>query len=512
MLNKRFLVFAILFLFLLPFTAESANIFAPPIPARIGGSVAVDGTPLTQATDDGYTFKVTKQDGTAYVDLNGVPAQDLDGLNSFDWYLIDIPIYDAADQPGGAVPGETAIIHVYKGGQELTVTSPSNAIILVGSSGSTTRIDIETEADSKISKIAPILQLLLLDNVDNDGLVAYYPFNGNANDQSDNDLNGTVSGAILTTDRLGNPNSAYSFDGINDKILVPDNPLLHFGNGPFTISFWMKTSSSDYNYIIDKDVSGTPSGLYRFLLSNTGRCAFQIQDAGHCCSADEAYSSAVVNDDQWHHVVGVRNSDSLLIYVDGELSGMDNDLFIGNTDNNAPLAFGGASLANNIWYAGALDEIRIYDKALTEFEILELFEKGALSDPMHSSATGHWYQFNYARMTWADAKAFAESQGGYLATITSAAENKWISDNFTIQSGILPFFGGNDIPSEGQWEWITGEAWSYTNWYSGEPNNMYPEDCIRFHPYYRSGHGNYWNDVRCDSEQFSLIEYDVNPN
>jgi len=53
----------------------------------------------------------------------------------------------------------------------------------------------------------------------NDGLVAYYPFNGNANDESGNGNNGTVNGATLTSDRFGNANSAYSFDGVNMRII-----------------------------------------------------------------------------------------------------------------------------------------------------------------------------------------------------------------------------------------------------------------------------------------------------
>ena len=52
----------------------------------------------------------------------------------------------------------------------------------------------------------------------NDGLVAYYPFNGNANDESGNGNDGTVNGATLTEDRCGNANSAYSFDGADDYI------------------------------------------------------------------------------------------------------------------------------------------------------------------------------------------------------------------------------------------------------------------------------------------------------
>jgi len=139
------LVFLISFSLLLSFSAESAGLFAPPIPARIGGSVTVDVTPLTQTTDDGYNFTVTKQDGTAYADFNNVPAQDLDGLNTSDWYLIDIPMYEATVQPDGAVPGETAVIHVFKDGSEFTVTSPVNGEFIVDASGTNTQIDLEVE-------------------------------------------------------------------------------------------------------------------------------------------------------------------------------------------------------------------------------------------------------------------------------------------------------------------------------------------------------------------------------
>jgi hypothetical protein len=143
MLKKHFFLAVIPFVLVLAFNAESGNILAPPIPARIGGTVTIDGVLLTQDTDDGYTFKVTKQNGTDYLDFNNNPAEDSDGLNSSDWYVIDIPIYDATDQLGGANPGETAILHVFKDGSELTVTSSPNGEFIVGNSGSTTQIDLE---------------------------------------------------------------------------------------------------------------------------------------------------------------------------------------------------------------------------------------------------------------------------------------------------------------------------------------------------------------------------------
>ena len=82
--------------------------------------------------------------------------------------------------------------------------------------------------------------------VPTNGLLAYYPFNGNANDASINGYNGTVTGATLTTDRLGNANKAYSFDAVSSYIdaviaTIPQN------NAPRTISGWFKTNTPNSN-------------------------------------------------------------------------------------------------------------------------------------------------------------------------------------------------------------------------------------------------------------------------
>ena len=69
--------------------------------------------------------------------------------------------------------------------------------------------------------------------------VAFYPFNGNANDLSGFNNNGTVSGATLVSDRWGNPASAYSFDGVNDSITVVSSSSLNFQNS-ITVNFWIK--------------------------------------------------------------------------------------------------------------------------------------------------------------------------------------------------------------------------------------------------------------------------------
>jgi len=117
--------------------AETAIIMQGSPPIRIGGTVTVDGIMLTQTTDTGYMFIVTKQDDTNYD-----PAAQCDALNTSDWYLIDIPLYHETLEPGGATPGDTAIIHVYKDEIELIVTEPADGIITVGQSGSATQIDL----------------------------------------------------------------------------------------------------------------------------------------------------------------------------------------------------------------------------------------------------------------------------------------------------------------------------------------------------------------------------------
>jgi hypothetical protein len=132
--RKYLWIFTILFVFFFSTVAESAI----PLPARIFGTVTVDGTVLTQDTDEGYELEVTRESGTSYV-----PAAELtEGLNFPTGYSINVPLYDADDQPEGANPDDTAVIHVYRDGLELSVTSPVNGQFIVGEGGSINQINL----------------------------------------------------------------------------------------------------------------------------------------------------------------------------------------------------------------------------------------------------------------------------------------------------------------------------------------------------------------------------------
>ncbi|MBK7429462.1 MAG: hypothetical protein IPI62_00575 [Bacteroidetes bacterium] len=79
--------------------------------------------------------------------------------------------------------------------------------------------------------------------VPSNGLVGWWPFNGNANDESGNGNSGTVNGATLVNDRYGNPSKAYNFNGINNFIEIPHSSSLVFPASTQSISFWLNLPS-----------------------------------------------------------------------------------------------------------------------------------------------------------------------------------------------------------------------------------------------------------------------------
>lgn len=231
--------FLMIFVFSL-LTVIPANAFAQiPPPARIGGTVTVDGVQLTQDTDTGDTFTVTKQGGTPY----NPSAEDTDGLNSFDWYTIDIPIYDANNQAGGAHPGENAVFHVFLDGNELSVVSPANGQITVGDSGSTTQINItaQTTTPCKAANIEATPKTLKLRKEENgDVTVTVTCSNGfpvadetvtskiksgkkriSASPQDANtDANGKAVFTITATKKTGNENVEFTVKDLKKKAKV----------------------------------------------------------------------------------------------------------------------------------------------------------------------------------------------------------------------------------------------------------------------------------------------------
>jgi hypothetical protein len=205
-----------------------------------------------------------------------------------------------------------------------------------------------------------------------EGLVAYYPFNGNANDESGNGNHGSVIGNVeLTTDRFGNPNSAYRFFGEPlNYISVPDNESLHCST--FTLNAWVYTDADDYGsgYLINKgrDIG---NGTYRLGVRGVGATT---EYGGN----NDASMEEIPKTKEWHMVTGTVEGDVAKIYLDGVLmneSTLSHPFVYNNTD---PLTLGIHYYTGvpDYWaypLLGILDDVRIYNRVLSPDEIKALY-------------------------------------------------------------------------------------------------------------------------------------------
>lgn len=131
----------IIICFCIGIVAQAGATSWPLQPFIIAGTISVNGSPVTSDTDDTYLLVVTNENLIPF----SPAAEDRDGLREeYETYNISIPIYDKNRQPDGAVPGETAIINVYRNGSKLLVTKPWGGRIVVGNSSERAEINIET--------------------------------------------------------------------------------------------------------------------------------------------------------------------------------------------------------------------------------------------------------------------------------------------------------------------------------------------------------------------------------
>ncbi len=197
------------------------------------------------------------------------------------------------------------------------------------------------------------------------GLVAYYPFNGNANDISGNNNNGVITSVTSSADRFGIANTAYTFSGGN--IAVPMTTELAM-TGDRTFSCWFKANGSQ-----------TGGRIYEntYLNSGIGLYNGNKLDAWHCSNGQ---SRNVVNItfgtlSEWHHLVYVADATNSLgkVYIDGALSGT-----MSATSSSCPSSWLGAYMrfglgASGEVFNGSLDDIGIWNRSLTETEIRQLY-------------------------------------------------------------------------------------------------------------------------------------------
>ncbi|MBO0938100.1 LamG domain-containing protein [Fibrella sp. HMF5335] len=224
------------------------------------------------------------------------------------------------------------------------------------------------------------------------GLIAYYPFNGNANDASGNGNNGVVQTATLTTDRLGNANSAYRFsDGA--KIIVPNSSSLQLTNS-FTFSGWMNLRSfagRDGN-------SGAPSpnGTHVLFSKDCDRdwlnLLLVIQSAPRGYLAGGTWKGSLsyflnATGDTWTHIAMSYDGTYMKLYINGLPIAASVSPNTFTATNQRDLYIGGMACWP-YFFNGDLDDFRFYNRDLTDDEVKATFiaENGIIQ----SVKAGSW--------------------------------------------------------------------------------------------------------------------------
>ena len=211
--------------------------------------------------------------------------------------------------------------------------------------------------------------------VPTDGLVAYYPFNGNANDASGNGNHGTVNGATLTPDRNDVQNSSYGFDGLDDYISINsnNNQLDFFGNCCITISAWIKLDNNDNQYgILTNSDYNNIHQQYALKVDSNSKLYFLAGDKLFESNGIN-YSSSNINNGQWTHTLVSYDGNKLKLYLNGNLD-YENQIIDYFPESPSSVAFIGNSWgANNDFFPGKIDEVGIWNRALTEKEIQNLY-------------------------------------------------------------------------------------------------------------------------------------------
>jgi gliding motility-associated-like protein len=197
-----------------------------------------------------------------------------------------------------------------------------------------------------------------------DGLIAYYPFNGNANDESPNHNHGIVHGATLCPDRFGNPNSAYHFNGQNNYIEIPQSDTLNALTTDFTISFWMKSAGNSSSAFC-KSAWGAMPIHFRIQTNNAGINNISMIFDGH----DYTFTHQLTIN-AWYNIVMVFENNDCDLFVNNVkimTSAITSVAYPFNVNNK--LYIGVDPHGGIEYHSGQVDDIMIYRRGLSVEEI-----------------------------------------------------------------------------------------------------------------------------------------------
>jgi len=208
----------------------------------------------------------------------------------------------------------------------------------------------------------------------NKGLVAYYPFNSNANDESGNNNNGKIVGALFVADKFGKPGKALNLNGIDNCVEIPSSPTINI-TGSLSISCWIypRRAGRWESWIAKANNNGSRS-QWRFGFGDPAPANFGLTLFNSDWS-DLWTNKKAIPLNTWSHVLLIADQQQKVVsyYLNGELidkltinrefSGSDDPLFIGLQKDD------------NVFFDGLIDEVRIYNRTLNADEVKVLFKQ-----------------------------------------------------------------------------------------------------------------------------------------
>jgi hypothetical protein len=232
------------------------------------------------------------------------------------------------------------------------------------------------------------------------GLVAWYPFCGNANDESGNGNNGIVSGAELTTDRFGNIQGAYRFNGSSDFIQILDSPELNFSN-QYSMSVWVKIPDYSVNAgserartIISKPRSAGGTGyafrsIEGFSFDGQNPLTYTSGWNNNIINSTIGGNQDVLALNTWCHLVFTFDGSFVRLYKNGQLVNSRATSFVLNSAQTSLFIGKEFEFSNQFsrWFKGDLDDVALYNRSLSAEDILELYNSENLSILWSNGAT-----------------------------------------------------------------------------------------------------------------------------
>ncbi len=217
-----------------------------------------------------------------------------------------------------------------------------------------------------------------------DGLIAKWNLDGDAVDATGNGHDGVVSGALATADRLGNPRGAMSFGG-STYLSVPDDPEFTLGTAEFTIAAWVTRTAFGADggcYLLGHSDGPGDRSKWIFWLGSNGISFVATHPGGHWVGV----GTYAFSPDEWNQVAIRRQGDTLTAFVDGSPIGSV-PFSRSIPDPSQPLTIGTAEFDRAVRsLQGALDEVRFYNRALSDAELQTLVAEGDDGIPLCSRA------------------------------------------------------------------------------------------------------------------------------